>query len=90
MKGATEVGAGSAWAVGDEVSLPPRPCMMKPPSPFVEVAEALVVGGLATTVTKLCLVKVIVESVSVLPVSCDEVVRGPWRDWSVPFAAKTL
>lgn len=51
----------------------PSPCMIKPPSPSLDVAEAL--GGLATTVTKLCIVSVVVESDASKKLS-DTVRRG--------------
>ena len=62
--GAVEAGAGRATALEeDEVSLSPRPCMIKSPRPFVEVAEPVAVG-LTSTVTKLSMVEVLVDSVS--------------------------
>jgi hypothetical protein len=57
-------GPGSTWAVVEETEESLSPCIMKSPSPLLDVAEALVTGGLATTVTKLCIVRVEVDSVS--------------------------
>lgn len=61
--GAVDAGSGRATTLEvEEVSLSPKPCMIKSPSPFVE--GSLVAVGLTSTVTKLSTVEVLVDSVS--------------------------